>query len=624
MSGTLLAHVAALLAHCIFIGAQIGDAEQRLGACGPHEQLVSALPCLLVLGLQGMTCTFFAIAKAKRSLLSSCDAELCSLAATSIISVAVVWLPTLASEGCWGAPTGAENTRLAVASVVTWYCLFVPIRWCRLWVFPVLVWGSFVGVATCTLPAFLAAEAVKVALMCVTFISIVWARRSQERRLRGQWLSERSAAETLTAGMHVLLKSLCDGIVTITDEFVILGAAHGSESFFGRSVDGARITELMPPADACHFIAAMSEVSEQQTVVKSHLTVYSAHGPVEVSILAAAMGPGRCLARYVVSFSLSPGSAEPPWASLQERGPRSPRSTGRPQWKRSASLQFLREHLPGAVSEACFGEEACSPVCSFSSITPRSEASGRPGRPRAVSLAYSDSSASACGSCGPEAAVAARPGAARAEAETQTPAPEERRDAGANTVVTWREVGFACATCGRPPTLPGRPLAPAASQRSGGRAASGRRPSRSPSRSYSSGSSGRGGAGAPRGPSPSPAPNPAWAPPAPAGAETAVFDGLWRVLDSHSEAVSPWLRRLRIRGSTAVDACGDALPVVLREGGAYLQDGLLSLEGGLLYRTGLSGRSLAFVRVEDEDEAGASCREAVDAAQAAPMPHTCA
>lgn len=55
---------------------------------------------------------------------------------------------------------------------------------------------------------------------------------------------------------------------------------------------------------------------------------------------------------------------------------------------------------------------------------------------------------------------------------------------------------------------------------------------------------------------------------------------------------------MHILGERAVDAVGEACEVSKHDGATLLEGGLLTLHGGLLCRTGKSGRVLKYMRVE--------------------------
>lgn len=174
----------------------------------------------------------------------------------------------------------------------------------------------------------------------------------------------------------------------------------------------------------------------------------------------------------------------------------------------------------------------------------------------------------------------------QSEAGVQTEPGPEQRTCGVNTVASWKEGHVVCATCSKPPLLPGTPRRHSAADRlpSRNRSARPRRALTAPAADHqnSTGARSSSSTSSPRLPRIGVGP----------------LDGSWQLVDENPRSLSAWCHTLHILGERALDAMGGALELSKHDGETLLEGGLLTMQGGFLCRTGKSGRVLKYVRVE--------------------------
>lgn len=347
---TTLGHAVGLVAHLLARTVWLCAEAERLKLCRPGERLELLVPWLAFAGLQASVCLLLVAALIlRRGGRVGFDAELGSLAATTLLCAASAWLP-VAPEGCLGVPADADVTaedasQLAAVAAVTWYCLFVPIRTCRLWVFPIVVWVSHVVLAAATEPPQLAAGvALKVALLAATFAFVAGSARCQERRVREQWLAagtrqDERKQQGLATGLTALASCCCDSLVQLTETLSIVGAGEVTSDFFGRNAEGECVTNFMLRPDAQRFALALEEASNAPGCAQRlSVTLLLGRGTCVASAVAVDVGGGKGAfageVRYAVGFALCP----------QKRS--------RPAFKQSLSASSSKLHAATGPSDA--------------------------------------------------------------------------------------------------------------------------------------------------------------------------------------------------------------------------------------------------------------------------------
>lgn len=181
--------------------------------------------------------------------------------------------------------------------------------------------------------------------------------------------------------------------------------------------------------------------------------------------------------------------------------------------------------------------------------------------------------------------------------------PRAWRTCGVNTLASWQEGGIVCATCSKPPPLPGEQPRHSSQAKRSTRRASSRPQTRREMQPLVSVAVDD--------------PEPAAAGLPPSG----EFDGSWVVFHESQEAISPWLRSLDIFGKRALDAMGRECQLTTQSSPeaparTFLEGGLLSLTDGVLYRAGRSGQTLAFVQREQASFCRVDCEWEENAADA--------
>eukprot|EP00931_Biecheleriopsis_adriatica_P033081 TRINITY_DN19226_c0_g2_i1.p1 TRINITY_DN19226_c0_g2~~TRINITY_DN19226_c0_g2_i1.p1 ORF type:complete len:734 (-),score=79.13 TRINITY_DN19226_c0_g2_i1:201-2402(-) len=162
------------------------------------------------------------------------------------------WLPTETR------PTTELQSLLIIDCIITASCLFLPVRCCILWIVPgVAIFGyaAFVLLAVGIEPSLLLSYFV---LFCLFLFALAGAFRN-EIHSRAKFIAQKDIVElsTWAKGMQTVAETLCDVVLEVTPDLVIVGTGAREASLFGRSVQGRLFTDLLIDTDRSRFTAAL-------------------------------------------------------------------------------------------------------------------------------------------------------------------------------------------------------------------------------------------------------------------------------------------------------------------------------------------------------------------------------
>lgn len=373
LSWTAVGHGLGLAAHIVIRGAWLLAEGDRFEACSRWGLVGVVAPWATMLAVQAGVCGFFGAARLRRACLFGCDPELCSVAVTTVICAVLPWLQVFASKQCQELQAEAEAVwELAAVAAVAWYCLCVPIRWQRLWIFPVMVWGSLVGLVSYASLLSVVAS-LKLVLLSAIFASLAAGARLLDRGVREQWragqhIENEQQVLTMAKGIWALAQQLSHSVVKLTDTFEIIGADKATDDFFGRSVEGEHVAGLMDYSDSQRFTTALSRASNSLTPQQLGVTLLQHHGPVHVAVVVVDLGAGHGLAglaRYAASFTLQPTMPSPQPASPASRTPSEGRDSsstasalGKTSTRRSTVVSLLPLSSRSLASTLGMGEQS--------------------------------------------------------------------------------------------------------------------------------------------------------------------------------------------------------------------------------------------------------------------------
>lgn len=422
------------------------------------------------------------------------DWEAASLAATTCLCIALPWLSRWAaatSQQEFGSVGDSEmlcSCTLALDVMVTWYCLFVPARWCRLWLLPMFSWTSLLVQVLLLCTPLPASAPARISALAALLSLVCGSARQSERRAREWWLERGAVRLAHGTNVEAMLHAFSNVVVQLTENLTIVGTHSAHKRFFGWDVEGISLTQLLPCSDVLRFRHLLAHVSASQVPQSMQTILQLKDKRIEASLFVMQIAPAGA-ARYAIGLQMVRVQEVAGAAATQVE------STGRSRSKKEASrggapwaVQALDvlpgtpsfqsdDHLAGRSRARCglssgdrgllamnYDEWRGAGADGLSSgddaISQKAET--------LVSLSYTDfSSTSAEYGC-PRMT-------GQSEVGIQASLGYCGNDCGVNTVVTWKDVGFACAKCSKPPLAPGswrQPASAAARHRDRGRVGS--------------------------------------------------------------------------------------------------------------------------------------------------------